>query len=324
MAVRLLRSHPDPTLPSAAFQSIDCDVFCTFGVQTTSATVIASAHAAGKKCVLVLGSDGDLDPKFLSDPDYVNPYGDRASVCRFILDQADAIVCQTSEQQRLLKERFHRDGVVIENPIDLEEFDRRIAQASGGRPPPDALANSNTPRTDHRPSRPVLWIGRAEAIHKRPMLAVDIARQLPGIPFILVMNPRDPAEEARVRAAAPPNVTIRDHVPPPEMPRLMASSLALLNTSSLEGFPNTFLQAGAARIPVVSLVVGERFLEESQAGVCCHGDLDRAAGAIQEYSKDESLRTRTGERGRSYVEQHHSADARTADLHRTLSSGLPP
>ena len=320
--LRLMRSRPDPTLPSTAFQSIDCDVFCTFGVQTTSATVIASAHAAGKKCVLVLGSDGDLDPKFLSDPDYVNPYGDRASVCRFILDQADAIVCQTTEQQRLLKERFHRDGVVVENPIELDEFDRRIAQVSGRRQPPDAPPNSNAQRADHETSRPVLWIGRAEAIHKRPMLAIDIARQLPGIPFILVMNPRDPAEEARVRAAATPNVTIRDHVPPPEMPRLMAASLALLNTSSLEGFPNTFLQAGAARVPVVSLVVGERFLEESRAGVCCHGDLDRAASALQEYSTDESLRTRTGEHGRAYVEHHHSAAARTADLLKTLASSL--
>ncbi|HVJ67637.1 MAG TPA: glycosyltransferase family 4 protein [Caulifigura sp.] len=334
IAVRLLKSKPDPTQPAAVFRDIDCDVFCTFGVQTTSATVIASAHAAGKSAVLVLGSDGDLDPKFLGDPDYVNPYGDRASVCRFILDQADVIVCQTVEQQRVLKERFGRNGVVIENPIDLEEFDRRVAAERGegtfGRA--EWLGQETQPQLQEtRPklqvatgaSRSVLWVGRAESIHKRPMLAVEIAERCREIPFLLVMNPRDPAEGARVRAAAPPNVTIRDQVPPPEMPALMASSLALLNTSSLEGFPNTFLQAGAARVPVVSLVVGESYIDASGAGICCQGDIDRAADALRAFNSDESRRHETGTRGRQYVEQHHAAAARTAELHDVLlSSGF--
>jgi glycosyltransferase involved in cell wall biosynthesis len=301
VALRLFSPRPDPTQPAAHFQSIDCDVFCTFGVQTVSASVIASAHAAGKKAVLVLGSDGDLDPKFLSDRDYVNPYGDRASDCRFILEQADLIVCQTEEQQRVLKERFGREGIVIENPIDLEEFDRR--------------ARHEAPQ-----ARPVLWVGRAESIHKRPMLAIEIAKRCPEIPFVLVMNPRDPAEDARVRAAAPANVTIRDHVPPPEMPALMASSLAMLNTSSLEGFPNTFLQAGAARIPVVSLVVGDTYLEASQGGVCCRGDENRAVDALQRYARDPIVQKDTGEHGRQYVEQHHNAAAQAAALQRVLAS----
>jgi hypothetical protein len=294
VAVRLFSPRPDPTQPAPHFQSIDCDVFCTFGVQTVSAAVIASAHAAGKKAVLVLGSDGDLDAKFLTDPDYVNPYGDRASVCRFILDQADVIVCQTQEQQQLLKERFGRDGIVIENPIDLEDFDRRAA----------------TPPEQRSPDRrPVLWVGRAESIHKRPMLAVEIAKRCPEIPFLLVMNPRDPA-------------TIRDHVPPPEMPALMASSLAMLNTSSLEGFPNTFLQAGAARIPIVSLLVGDRFLDQSGAGVYCHGDLERAATELRRLRLDPAISTTMGQAGRRWVDHHHNAVTQAEALRQALASGV--
>lgn len=305
VTVRLLSPRPEPTQPAPHFRSIDCDVFCTFGVQTVSATVIASAHAAGKKAVLVLGSDGDLDPKFLTDPDYVNPYGDRASLCRFILDQADVIVCQTPEQQRILKERFGRDGIVIENPIDLEDFDRRSAGASPSRS-----------------TRPVLWVGRAESIHKRPMLAIDIAKRCPEIPFLLVMNPRDPREDARVRAAAPSNVTIRDHVPPPEMPAVMASSLAMLNTSSLEGFPNTFLQAAAARIPIVALLVGDRFLEQSGAGVYCHGDIGQAATELRRLRLDTATAETMGQAGRRYVEHHHSATALAGELREALSAAI--
>ncbi len=311
IGMHLLSPNVDPTRPARTFQEIDCDVFCTFGVQTTSAVVIASAHAAGKPAVLVLGSDGDLDPKFLTDPDYVNPYGDRASVCRFILEQADSIVCQTAEQQRVLKERFGRDGVVIANPIDLEEFDRRAGAVVARSPDPATPTDRRFPESARRP---VLWIGRAEPIHKRPMLAIDIARRCPEIPFLLVMNPRDPAEDARVRAAAPSNVTIREHVPPTEMPALMASALALLNTSSLEGFSNAFLQAGAARVPVVSLVVGDEYLAPSGAGICCQGSVDRAVEALNRMARDAGFRSNAGINGRRTVERRHAAAARAAEL----------
>ncbi len=134
------------------------------------------------------------------------------------------------------------------------------------------------------------------------------------------MNPRDAAEETRVRDAAGENVTFRDVVPPAEMPSLMASSLAMLNTSSLEGFPNTFLQAGAAHIPVVSLDVGEDFLQESRGGVYCRGDLGQAAAWIQKLSADDPLRTELGQRGRQYVQRNHDAAERTAQLFQVLSS----
>ncbi|QDT53703.1 hypothetical protein Pan44_17260 [Caulifigura coniformis] len=321
VAVRLFSPRRNPTQPAPHFQHIDCDVFCTFGVQTVSATVIASAHAAGKRAVLVLGSDGDLDEKFLTDPDSINPYGDRAAVCRFILEQADEIVCQTPDQKRVLKERFGREGVVIENPLDLEEFDR-LAGKGKAAAADEMVSDARSPSgaSSARSSRPVLWVGRADAIHKRPMLAIDIAKQCPAIPFLLVMNPRDPAEEARVRAAAPANVTIRDRVPPPEMPALMERSLALLNTSSLEGFANTFLQAGAARIPVVSVEVGDVYLRQSRGGEWCAGDLGRGAAILRAWASDDAGRSELGANGRAWVEAHHAAAERAAELRDVLAA----
>jgi len=249
------------------------------------------------------------------------------------------IVCQTQEQRRALKQHFGRDGIVVENPIDVEEFDRAIRKGEAPAEPhpaatlplrqtshkdrliavgsPDATT-SPAPGSPQQASRPVLWIGRAEAIHKRPMQAVEIARRVPELRFLLVMNPRDPAEEARAREAAPPNVSIVAHVPPPEMPALMARSAALLNTSSLEGFPNTFLQAAAARIPVVSLSVGDAFLEQSGAGVYCHDDLDRAASELRRLVAEPSMATEMGNRGRAWVETHHAAAARAAELRNVL------
>lgn len=293
--------------PDPFYRDILCDVFCTFGVQMNSAKVIAAAQQAGTPAVLVLGSDGDLDERFITQPDYVNPYGDRAHVCRWILQQATRIVCQTEEQQRLLKERFLRTAEVIANPLDLADWDRK-AQAPVDLPV--------------KVDRFVLWVGRAESEHKRPMECVEIARLTPDLPFVMVMNPRDPREEARVREAAPPNVTILTYVSPDVMPALMARALVLLNTSALEGFPNTFLQAGASRIPVVSMQVGDAFLSQSNGGAWTDGSREAASDVIREYAGNDALRTAAGERGRDWVERHHAARAQAQRLREILRQAI--
>lgn len=302
----------DYLAPDAHYSDIDCDVFCTFGVQMNSAKVIASASKAGKPTVLVLGSDGDLDERFKTDPAYVNPYGDRAPVCQWILGQATRIVCQTEEQKRLLSERFSRTGEVIANPIDLADWDRKAA------------ANAELPV---KGTRFVLWVGRAEPDHKRPMECVEVARLVPEIPFVMVMNPRDSFEEARVRAAAPGNVTILPYASPDVMPAVMARALAMLNTSALEGFPNTFLQAGAARIPAVSMLIGEEFLKQSGGGAFTAGSRSSVVDAVRRFARDESDRTTVGARGRAWVEAHHDARNQAAMLRdasvRALKGGNP-
>jgi len=122
-------SRSDPFAPDSFYEEIGADVFCTFGVQANSARVIASAHAAGRPAVLMIGSDGDLDARYAPGSDYVSQYGDVASVCLEILQRADAVVVQTPEQQHLLKEQFGRDGTVIANPFDLVGLELSVIAA---------------------------------------------------------------------------------------------------------------------------------------------------------------------------------------------------
>ncbi|MBX3444513.1 MAG: glycosyltransferase family 4 protein [Planctomyces sp.] len=289
---------PDWTRPHDFYQRIEADVFVTFGVQMNSARVIASAHASGRPAVLVIGSDGDLDETFLTHPQAVNSYGDRGATCAWILQQADAIVCQTESQLRRLRDIFGRDGTVVANPIDIAAWD--IAADS----PPAVVPEREF----------VLWVGRAEPHHKRPMRCVELARLCPDLRFLMILNPRLADEERRVREGAGTNVTILQTVPADRMPAVMSRAAALVNTSALEGFPNTFLQAGAAGKPVVSLEVGREYLEASGGGAFAAGNLELAAARLREYVQDLALRDETGARGRDWVRAHHSADAQAGRL----------
>ncbi len=295
-AARVCEARPaDPRLPMPFFEQIDADLFCCFGNQSTAATAIASAHATGRPAVLCLGSDDDLNADYTPHSIRRTPYGDLGSTCFFSLQQADAVCTQTPEQLTLLKDRFGRDGILVPNPIDLDEWDARSTA-----PLPAELSAGL--------GQFVLWMGRAELLHKRPQVLLEVARNCPELPFLMLLNPRDPVVDIEIRRNAPSNVRIVTQVPFPLMPALFLAALACINTSSLEGFPNAFLQASASRIPIVSLEVGRSFLEQSGAGIYVEGDIARAVKALRWISGSRETRNEFGERGRAFVEKHHAAE----------------
>ncbi len=305
-SARLFEARPgDPRQPMPFFEQIDADLLCCFGNQATAATAIASAHATGRPAALFLGSDDDLNPAYTAESVVRNPYGDTGATCYFSLTQSDSVFVQTPEQKQLLRDRFGREGILIPNPIDLHEWDARSvaslpAELHGGL------------------DQFVLWMGRAENIHKRPQVMVEIAKQCPEVPILMLLNPRDPAVDAEVRRTAPGNVRIVTQVPFPLMPALFRKASAYINTSSLEGFPNAFLQAAASRVPIVSLNVGKSFLELSQAGVIVGENEAAAAEELRRLMDSPELRVSRGEAGRKYVERHHTIEAVTAQFAESL------
>ncbi|MBL8848378.1 MAG: glycosyltransferase family 4 protein [Planctomycetaceae bacterium] len=271
---RVIQGGPtDPWRPDERLRSLKTDVYCTFGVQSHSATVLASARAAGRPCVLVLGSDGDLDERYTRESTFISPYGDAGHVCWRILQEADAIVAQTTAQAGMLRERFGREATVIRNPVDVAEWDARRMPAASV----DECAGLE---------RFVLWVGRAESVHKRPLVCLDVARRCPELQFLMIMNPRDPQVEASVRREAPPNVRILSAVPFARMPAVFARASAFVNTSSLEGFPNVFLQAAISRVPIAALEVGAEFLQHIGCGDYANGNLAALCDALRRFWRE--------------------------------------
>ena len=267
LILKLLRKRHSPLAPEPTLANCDADLFVTFGVQNHSARIIATAREKRVPSILFLGSDGDIDENYLLGKTFTNVYRDQSDVCYWILKNADHILCQTPLQQERLSRLFQRESHIIKNPIDVEEWDRL-----------QQLPLNPRFRTDFE--RYALWVGRADPVHKRPQDLIELARRCPDVSFLMVMNRRDDLLEREIKTNAPANVRIIDHVPFEQIPALFAKATLLINTSELEGFPNTFLQAALSEVPIVSLNVEEEFLRKTNAGYCANGSLTSCAELI--------------------------------------------
>ncbi|MFC2094591.1 glycosyltransferase family 4 protein, partial [Bacteroidota bacterium] len=75
-----------------------------------------------------------------------------------------------------------------------------------------------------------------------------------------------------------------------EVNKLLAETKLFVNTSSEEGFPNTFIQAWLRGVPVVSLNVDpDNLIREERLGFVCNGDINTAVEKISYLMENEDI-----------------------------------
>jgi glycosyltransferase involved in cell wall biosynthesis len=119
-----------------------------------------------------------------------------------------------------------------------------------------------------------LWIARCQPI-KRPHVFLDLAEALPEARCVMVAPKEDAVlwESLRERAARLPNVRFIERVPYREVQAWYDRAHVFVNTSTWEGFANSFIQAGQGEAAILSLAVNtDGLLTRFHAGVCAEDD----------------------------------------------------
>jgi glycosyltransferase involved in cell wall biosynthesis len=147
----------------------------------------------------------------------------------FDIKAAHVVIAQSEYQRKMLRENFHRDSVIVKIPIPLSE---------------PAMPAWNGTLT-------VLWLATVKPL-KQAELFLDLARAMPQAKFQMVGGPALGDERyynsIKEAAAAIPNLEFCGFVPHEKIGSYIAKSNILVNTSIVEGFPVTFLEAWAASI----------------------------------------------------------------------------
>ncbi|MHA1833651.1 MAG: glycosyltransferase family 4 protein [Candidatus Baldrarchaeia archaeon] len=199
--------------------------------------------------------------------------------------RADVVVAQSNFQQRILKERFRVESVLIKNGLPLPHVDSE-------KPYPPT----------------VLWVGSI-SYRKNPDLFVKLAKSIPDMHFEMVGGKtRDQRLYEKIKRAAKmlPNFEFYGFIPYHQVNEYFRRASIFVNTSSVEGFPNTFIQAWAHYTPVVSLNVDpDGIIQRNRLGFCSK-TFKQLVSDVNTLLRDKELRKKMGVNGRKYVEKEHN------------------
>lgn len=282
-----------------ALRDIDADLYLHAGAGAEVGAYALICRLLRRRFVFVVASSADL-----REPGG-NLEGSLGRLYPLGLRLADAIVCRTQEQQAWLRARFGREGVLIRTGHPIEAASS-IEQSTGlsGR---------------------ILWVGRGHPL-KQPALFLDLAARLPHERFEMVIM-RDEAhadlmDAVRQRASALANLALHEDVPWADVGRFFRGAKLLVNSSTYEGFPNTFVQAALQGIPILSWTVDpDEVLQRHGIGVCADGSFDRLVQQAGQLCADESRRTTLGRQALEYGRRYHDL-AQSAAAFKDLVQGL--
>jgi glycosyltransferase involved in cell wall biosynthesis len=219
--------HPRLTAMWSALARADADIYYCRAASLWLWLVTEFCRRQGRRSVYAGASDMDFMPDV---GDQVRYARDRW-LYRRGLATVDAIVAQNEVQRASCLQNYGREAVVIPSCYE----------------PPQSVSQGDL----------VLWVGMLHE-NKRPELFLDIAERLPHRRFALVGGPRAGAQvfarRIASRAATLKNVEATGFLPLEEAERWFDRARLLVNTSTYEGTPNTFLQAWARGVPTVATV----------------------------------------------------------------------
>jgi glycosyltransferase involved in cell wall biosynthesis len=171
-----------------------------------------------------------------------------------------------------------------------------------------------------------LWADRLVE-YKLPERYLELAAALPEARFRMVaceMAETAPGMAEQIEAAAKrlPNVELLPPRPRSELLAEMQNAVAVVKTSRVEGMPNTFLEAWARGVPVLSLNVDpDAKIANNDIGVAADGSMELLIDAAASLWRDRQLRAEMGERARRFIQDVHSPEA-VADRWVALLEGL--
>ena len=203
------------------------------------------------------------------------------------LKQVKLIIAQTYEQQFELQKNYGRKSVVVRNMVEQ--------------------VPSVNPKNKEQI---IVWIANVKPI-KNPLQYIELSNALADTGYRFLMIGRPPSgkfgEEFHKRIARSKIEYLGERTMT-EVENILEKAKILCCTSYAEGFSNTFIQAWARQVPVVSLYVDpDQILMKEKIGIKS-ASFDEFVRSVNVLMQDQFLRDEMGKRATEYVKHNHSIE----------------
>lgn len=222
------------------------------------------------------------DTDFIQGEELIQ-YSRDCLIYRWGLRYADAIIVQNETQRQLSQKLIKKPIHLCRNLYPLPK-EKKIPSEEGY----------------------ILWVSTIRE-WKRPELFLEIATRLPNLQFVMIGGPsRNTSIFAEIQQAASrlSNVVFKGFIPYSEIGTYFDNAAIFLNTSIKEGFPNTFLQSWARRIPTISFFSPFPETMPDKPGHYV-ANISEAVEKIATLMADRGTRFKEGERCFEYFMENH-------------------
>lgn len=204
----------------------------------------------------------------------------------FDLKLAHRIIVQNLFQKELIEKKFKKKSVLIKNPIAI----------------PDTI-NSKTIKKNY-----ILWVSTIRPV-KQPEIFLKIATALPKLKFVMIGGESKGKEtlysKIEKEATTIPNLEFLGFVPYHKIQKYYQEASIFINTSQIEGFPNTFLESWINGTPVISLNVDpDEIICKNKLGI--HSKtFEQLILDVNNLFFNTELQNEIGVNAKKYVQENH-------------------
>jgi glycosyltransferase involved in cell wall biosynthesis len=158
---------------------------------------------------------------------------------------------------------------------------------------------------------------------KQPEIYLKIAKLLPKLKFLMIGGESKEKElytQIEKEANAISNLEFLGFVPHHKIQKYYQEASIFINTSQIEGFPNTFLESWINGTPVISLNVDpDEIICKDKLGF--HSKtLEQLLLDVNNLFFDDNLRKEMGMNAKKYVEENHDLKKITSEFEKFILS----
>ena len=203
----------------------------------------------------------------------------------FGLKHASAIISQNQDQQSNLKKYFHLKSEIIKNSFAIP------TQIPTGK-------------------KGVLWVGSSQSL-KQPQIFLNLAKTFPKQQFTIIIPKHNLNLWNNIfhKSQKILNLKFIEKVPFEKINVYFTQAKLFINTSTYEGFPNTFVQATMNGTPIISLNVNpDKFLDKYNCGYCVNGSLKKLTQYTKKLLTGKKLWSKISHNAYQYAQKNHDIE----------------